>query len=498
MLHALVHAVVALRLQAIPLLAPPAASRAAAAPALRLVELNESNFAAEVGAVPGLAVVEFYAPWCRTCRSVAPVFAREVRRMGAEARYERVRFFKVNFKENPRLAMRERVFALPAVHFYSPSLGRINRFTFTRLTAAKRLREEMDRYTGPRGHLETLETLRITPGAVSPLVRFSLMAGFLRALTHLEEYLAEGDDANRAYLQRLVESDPRRVRAPGKRNRSAEERAPRHGCLREQVGELRDLFSLVDRNGDGRIDASELTAVAAAVGGMGGDMGGGEGGGGGGDGVDDFYVTLLEHARTSFAGEAEEGEAEGEAGEAEAGSGSLDFATFVRLMSSKAVSEYKAAARRRPSVCRGWRPFTPAPVNRRPRRSCVPPSPRSTSTAAAASRARRCCERRLFTAIWSAQATESSLAMRCCARWSASGAICRRGAAATRSRSRERLPSPSTRWTWTSRAPSTTRSLWPSFRGYGTRTRSRPCRSDERPQRPLTTQSSEAAGQSSG
>mmetsp|Transcript_9597 Transcript_9597/g.30392 ORF Transcript_9597/g.30392 Transcript_9597/m.30392 type:complete len:231 (-) Transcript_9597:213-905(-) len=210
--HALVLAVVALRLQAIPLLAPPAASRAAAAPALRLVELDESNFAAEVGAVPGLAVVEFYAPWCRTCRSAAPIFAREVRRMGAEARYERVRFFKVNFKENPRLAMRERVFALPAVHFYSPSLGRINRFTFTRLTAAKRLREEMDRYTGPRGHLETLETLRITPGAVSPLVRFSLMAGFLRALTHLEEYLAEGDDANRAYLQRLVESDPRRVR----------------------------------------------------------------------------------------------------------------------------------------------------------------------------------------------------------------------------------------------------------------------------------------------
>ena len=266
--------------------------------------------------------------------------------MGAEARYERVRFFKVNFKENPRLAMRERVFALPAVHFYSPSLGRINRFTFTRLTAAKRLREEMDRYTGPRGHLETLETLRITPGAVSPLVRFSLMAGFLRALTHLEEYLAEGDDANRAYLQRLVESDPRRVR---ERRASLSRRAPRHSCLREQVSELRDFFSLVDRNGDGRIDASELTAVAAAVGGMGGD----EGGGGGGDGVDDFYVTLLEHARASFAGEAEEGEAEGEAGEAEAGSGSLDFATFVRLMSSKAVSEYKAAARRRPSLCRG-------------------------------------------------------------------------------------------------------------------------------------------------
>jgi len=314
--HALVLAVVALRLQAIPLLAPPAASRAAAAPALRLVELDESNFAAEVGAVPGLAVVEFYAPWCRTCRSVAPVFAREVRRMGAEARYERVRFFKVNFKENPRLAMRERVFALPAVHFYSPSLGRINRFTFTRLTAAKRLREEMDRYTGPRGHLETLETLRITPGAVSPLVRFSLMAGFLRALTHLEEYLAEGDDANRAYLQRLVESDPRRV------------------------GELRDLFSLVDRNGDGRIDASELTAVAAAVGGMGGDMGGGEGGGGGGDGVDDFYVTLLEHARTSFAGEAEEGEAEGEEeGEEE---GDRNAAVRIRTM-QREVEQLKRA-----------------------------------------------------------------------------------------------------------------------------------------------------------
>ena len=49
---------------------------------------------------------------CRTCRGVAPVVDRLVKKMSLESQYEAVKFFRVNFKENKKLALRERVFAL--------------------------------------------------------------------------------------------------------------------------------------------------------------------------------------------------------------------------------------------------------------------------------------------------------------------------------------------------------------------------------------------------
>jgi hypothetical protein len=84
--------------------------------------------------------------------------------------------------------------------------------------------------------------------------------------------------------------------------------------------------------------------VAAAVGSLGGDGGSPMGEAG----VHDFYVTLLEHAQVSVdcAGEDDPcPDPEKSVAEAEAlpspPAKTLDFASFVRLMTSKAVTEYK-------------------------------------------------------------------------------------------------------------------------------------------------------------
>ena len=97
-------------------------------------ELDTDSFCEMIDKVPRMAVVEFYAPWCRTCKAVEPTFER------VAAKYkDEVDFFKVDFKANKRLALAERVWALPTVHFYVPNFGRVNRFTLSPSNAAPRM-----------------------------------------------------------------------------------------------------------------------------------------------------------------------------------------------------------------------------------------------------------------------------------------------------------------------------------------------------------------------
>ena len=91
--------------------------RAAAA-----VELTDDSFAAAIAGADRLAVVEFYAPWCRTCTSVAPRYDKFVRQYSRPEEGEAgsgaaggggadgVAFYKVNFKENNPLIV---VYPLP-------------------------------------------------------------------------------------------------------------------------------------------------------------------------------------------------------------------------------------------------------------------------------------------------------------------------------------------------------------------------------------------------
>jgi thioredoxin len=76
------------------------------------LRLTERNFSEIVAATP-LLLVDFWAPWCGPCRAVAPVLEELAR---AEA--GRAVVAKVNVDEEPSLAQRHGVQAIPTLLFF--------------------------------------------------------------------------------------------------------------------------------------------------------------------------------------------------------------------------------------------------------------------------------------------------------------------------------------------------------------------------------------------
>jgi len=74
------------------------------------IEVTDDSWAAEVERSPVPVLVDFWAPWCGPCRAVAPVLDALARDYGG-----RVKIAKVNVDENPRLASRYGVQAIPTM-----------------------------------------------------------------------------------------------------------------------------------------------------------------------------------------------------------------------------------------------------------------------------------------------------------------------------------------------------------------------------------------------
>lgn len=72
------------------------------------LELTKENFEAEVLSAKGTILVDFWATWCGPCRMLAP----ELEAIAAEGK---VRVGKVNVDEQPELALRYKIDAIPAV-----------------------------------------------------------------------------------------------------------------------------------------------------------------------------------------------------------------------------------------------------------------------------------------------------------------------------------------------------------------------------------------------
>jgi thioredoxin 1 len=71
-------------------------------------EITDETFDAEVLQAGQPVVIDFWAPWCGPCKAVEPVLADL-----AEQHAGRVEFAKLNIDENPVVASRYGVLAIP-------------------------------------------------------------------------------------------------------------------------------------------------------------------------------------------------------------------------------------------------------------------------------------------------------------------------------------------------------------------------------------------------
>jgi len=76
-------------------------------------EISDATFADEVTKSSGLALVDFWAPWCGPCRMLTSILEK------IAAQYkDKLSIFKLNTDENPETAGKYNISAIPNLIFF--------------------------------------------------------------------------------------------------------------------------------------------------------------------------------------------------------------------------------------------------------------------------------------------------------------------------------------------------------------------------------------------
>jgi thioredoxin 1 len=77
------------------------------------VEVKDADFDEKVLKADGIAVVDFWAPWCGPCHTMAPGLEAF-----AAANAGNVKVFKLDVDDNPKVAERYEIRSIPTIIFF--------------------------------------------------------------------------------------------------------------------------------------------------------------------------------------------------------------------------------------------------------------------------------------------------------------------------------------------------------------------------------------------
>lgn len=78
-----------------------------------IINVNEANFDATLSSTENPVIVDFWAPWCGPCRTIAPILEEVAKEKG-----DAMVVTKVNVDDNQGLAQKYSVRAIPTILFF--------------------------------------------------------------------------------------------------------------------------------------------------------------------------------------------------------------------------------------------------------------------------------------------------------------------------------------------------------------------------------------------
>lgn len=77
------------------------------------INITDKNFEQEVLKSEGVVLVDFWAPWCGPCQMMGPIIEEVAREFEG-----RIKVFKLNVDENPKIASDFEILSIPTLKFF--------------------------------------------------------------------------------------------------------------------------------------------------------------------------------------------------------------------------------------------------------------------------------------------------------------------------------------------------------------------------------------------